>query len=177
MHWETGKRYRILYESESGETTERSIDLIRTSRSVDGRIFLRAYCHLREEERTFRADQILRAELVSAVPSLPPALRLSAPPRVVSATETREPPRKERKSFGEVLGMLVGYGFGLVLMPCSTAWTSGAAIRRATPPGRRRLRGLRPLHRGAPALLGLGSLPGLARPRAWRHGPCGLPLL
>lgn len=62
MNWVVGGSYRIVYESESGKTTERTIDLLGTSRAYDGRVFLRAYCHLRDEERTFRADRVLRAE-------------------------------------------------------------------------------------------------------------------
>ncbi len=55
MNLEPGKRYRITYASESGETSERSIDVIGTSRAYGDRLYIRAYGHLRGEERTFRA--------------------------------------------------------------------------------------------------------------------------
>jgi len=74
MTYEAGKSYRILYESESGRRTERTIDVLRRSRGESGVLYLRAYCRLREEERTFRADRILRAELL---PCRGPAVRVS----------------------------------------------------------------------------------------------------
>jgi len=64
MQWETGAQYRISYQSESGRITERTIDIIRTSYSYGGTGYLRAFCHLRNEERTFRTDRVIRAERV-----------------------------------------------------------------------------------------------------------------
>ncbi len=103
MIWESGKSYRIWYRSESGDATERVIDLYRVFHAHDGRVFLKAYCHLRGEERTFRADRVSRSEcltlrtsvLPAAVPLLekpaPAAVPVSVPiaaPRVESQTAT-----------------------------------------------------------------------------------------
>ena len=89
MTYEAGKSYRILYESESGRRTERTIDLLRKSRSGSGVLYLRAYCRLREEERTFRADRILRAELLpgrgSAARVSPVAAAILAAPHLPAA--------------------------------------------------------------------------------------------
>ncbi len=59
MRWERGSGYRIRYRSESGRITVRNIDLINYYTSYDDILYLRAFCHLRNEERTFRADRIL----------------------------------------------------------------------------------------------------------------------
>lgn len=63
VDWQTGKSYRISYKAETGHVSVRIIDLIKTYSARDGRVFIRAYCHLRDEERTFRADRVIRAEL------------------------------------------------------------------------------------------------------------------
>lgn len=55
----SGDTARILYVNGSGITSERTIDVIGTFSSRDGRRYLRAYCRLRHEERTFRADRVL----------------------------------------------------------------------------------------------------------------------
>jgi len=65
MQWETGKRYLISYEAESGQRTERQIDLLGISASHGDATCLRAFCHLRGEERTFRSDRIVSAVLVA----------------------------------------------------------------------------------------------------------------
>jgi hypothetical protein len=63
VDWQTGKSYRISYKAETGHVSVRIIDLIKTYTANDGRVFIRAYCHLRDEERTFRSDRVIRAEL------------------------------------------------------------------------------------------------------------------
>ncbi len=65
MNWEPGKRYRITYSSESGEASERTIDVLGTSRAYGDRLYIRAFCNLRGEERTFRADRIIHSELLA----------------------------------------------------------------------------------------------------------------
>ena len=67
MQWEPGSRYLISYANESLETSVRTIDVIRTSRSGDGLLYIRAFCHLRGMERTFRDDRIIHAERVQSV--------------------------------------------------------------------------------------------------------------
>ena len=172
MTYEAGKSYRILYQSESGRRTERTIDLLRKSRGESGVLYLRAYCRLREEERTFRADRILRAELlpcrgpavrvspvaaaILAAPPLPAAAQAAsalpaaalpaaaspvpaapaaaapaaAPPAAAlprpAPPEPRrpEPPAKAKPTLGGLVGGLLGWGFGLVLL-CSFLANSG----------------------------------------------------
>lgn len=75
MQWEPGKRYQITYRDESYEETRRTIDVLGTSRSRDGRLFIRAFCNLRGEERTFRGDRVIRAERLVSGLSLPWAER------------------------------------------------------------------------------------------------------
>jgi hypothetical protein len=69
MQWEPGKQYRISYTNESSETSVRTIDVLGTSRARDGRLYIRAFCHLRGTERTFRADRVIHAEPTMAAPS------------------------------------------------------------------------------------------------------------
>jgi len=57
-----GRQLRILYLSESGET-ERTITPLYPSEHR-GVGYLVAYCHLRQEQRTFRLDRIFSAELI-----------------------------------------------------------------------------------------------------------------
>lgn len=63
MNLEAGKCYRITYASESGETSERYIDVIGMSQAYGDRLYIRAYCHLRGEARSFRAERIIHAAL------------------------------------------------------------------------------------------------------------------
>ena len=59
MDLRPGYTYRIAYRSESGRQTERTIDVLRKNSSRVGIIYFRAYCHLRDEERSFRSDRIV----------------------------------------------------------------------------------------------------------------------
>lgn len=109
MQWETGAQYRISYQSEAGPVTERTIDILRTSSSYDGTEYLRAYCHLRGEERTFRTDRVLRSERVGPAPATPsysaPAPHTWARPRPepvpvpVWQSAPVSPPTRERSGF------------------------------------------------------------------------------
>jgi len=54
-----GKRLLLVYESREGTKTERWVDPIDLS-SIGGEPCLIAYCHLREEQRTFLLRRILR---------------------------------------------------------------------------------------------------------------------
>ena len=105
MRWEAGTSYRLWYQSGSGRMTERTIDLIGLRRSSEGVVYLRAYCHLRGEDRTFRADRILYAE------PLPRATVGSCNP--ASSRDVNPAPRSnEGNSAGAVLGLLFGCGPG-----------------------------------------------------------------
>jgi transglutaminase-like putative cysteine protease len=148
MTWEVGTSYRIWYQSEAGRATERTIDLLRVSRAQDGRVFLKAYCHLRNEERTFRADRVLRSECLTvrvsahpasvipfdrttppvaptSVPSVPPfkpAPTTLTPPAVVASYPYVAVERpvsdgaKSHRTFGEVIGNIIGYGIAAVFV-------------------------------------------------------------
>ncbi|NLJ46492.1 MAG: WYL domain-containing protein [Treponema sp.] len=67
MDWEPGAAYRIQYVSESGRRSVRTIE-VREIRRRNGVLYLRAWCRLRGEERTFRSDRVLSAEAL-AVPA------------------------------------------------------------------------------------------------------------
>lgn len=54
-----GTTVRILYVNGEGQTSERTIDIIRRFTSRHDVTYLRAWCHLRKEERTFRTDRVL----------------------------------------------------------------------------------------------------------------------
>ena len=49
---------RIAYTNGYGEPSIRKIEPIRSFEGRNGYTYLKAYCHLREEERTFRMDRI-----------------------------------------------------------------------------------------------------------------------
>ena len=49
-------RFLIEYADINGELTEREVTVERTSKS-----YVKGFCHLRGEERTFRGDRIIRA--------------------------------------------------------------------------------------------------------------------
>ncbi len=60
-----GKRLFLAYESREGEQTERWVDPIELS-SIGGEPCLVAYCHLREEQRTFLLRRIVRLSAAEA---------------------------------------------------------------------------------------------------------------
>jgi len=53
-----GGRVRIAYTDGDGEASIRVIEPMRIYRARNGCTYIKAYCHLREEERTFRLDRI-----------------------------------------------------------------------------------------------------------------------
>ena len=61
-----GRRVRIAYTSGYGESSIRIIEPVRIYQGRNGYTYLRAYCHLREEERTFRLDRIRSWEQIGA---------------------------------------------------------------------------------------------------------------
>ncbi|MFP4431185.1 MAG: WYL domain-containing protein [Spirochaetaceae bacterium] len=77
----------IRYRDAEGKETSRRITVLERSRRRDGDTYLRAYCHLRGEERTFLASRILGEERdltappVAAVPVPAPSAGTSAPAR------------------------------------------------------------------------------------------------
>ena len=92
MQWEPGKQYRISYTNESRETSVRTIDVLQTSQSRDGVLYIRAYCHLRGMERTFRADRVTAAERVQSAISASgqsSPYHAAVPPSAVAAEAPR----------------------------------------------------------------------------------------
>lgn len=71
---DVGGRYRLVYGDVDGVVTEREISVRRAAADY-GRVYLLAFCHLRQAERTFRADRVLE---LTAVPSLGPVHSPSA---------------------------------------------------------------------------------------------------
>lgn len=61
-----GARARIAYRNADGESTERLIEVRSRFRSASGATYLRAWCHLRGEERTFREDRVVAVRTVRA---------------------------------------------------------------------------------------------------------------
>ncbi len=64
MDWKPGAAYKIQYVSESGRRSTRTIE-VREIRRRNGAVYLRAWCRLRGEERTFRSDRVLSAEALA----------------------------------------------------------------------------------------------------------------
>jgi predicted DNA-binding transcriptional regulator YafY len=60
----SGKRLHITYVDGDGKQTQRSITPIQVLGLADY-IYLRAYCHLRKAERSFRLDRILEVNVES----------------------------------------------------------------------------------------------------------------
>lgn len=58
----SGKKLKIKYVSSEGEETVRTIEPIEVSASEDY-LYLRAWCDLRQEQRTFRFDRIIEMKL------------------------------------------------------------------------------------------------------------------
>jgi hypothetical protein len=53
---------KMLYQNQEGQTTQRTVEVLRWSHSSHGVTYLRAWCRLRDEERTFRVDRIVSWE-------------------------------------------------------------------------------------------------------------------
>jgi predicted DNA-binding transcriptional regulator YafY len=58
----SGKRLQITYVDKDGEKTRRWVTPIQVLGYADY-IYLRAYCHLRNDERTFRLDRIVEVRV------------------------------------------------------------------------------------------------------------------
>jgi len=150
MNWETGKSYRITYASESGESTERTIDVLGTSRAYGDRLYIRAYCQLRGGERTFRADRIIHSEplagahgsyAASFIPTAKTTINVASEPASQAAAyagfcSTPEPscpaPGTHRGGGAAALVLVLGVGAGIFAYYQETAGytrvTSGTAF-------------------------------------------------
>lgn len=63
----------ISYENGAGRVTRRCIEVEHRYSSADGTEYIRAYCQLRGEERTFRRDRILRIHAIREAAPIPAA--------------------------------------------------------------------------------------------------------
>ena len=54
-----GSRIDMVYIDSGGHLTRRSVEPLRFTVSSDGTCYMRAFCHLRHDERTFRMDRVL----------------------------------------------------------------------------------------------------------------------
>ena len=59
-----GSLVDIVYCNETGRVSRRRVEVVRWSHARNGFTYLRAYCFLREEERTFRKDRIIEWQVV-----------------------------------------------------------------------------------------------------------------
>lgn len=80
-----GESLTIRYRDSSGAETSRRITMLNRTRRSDGDIYLRAYCHLRQEERTFLASRIVGFE------DRPPGARASGVPAAAAAPRPAKP--------------------------------------------------------------------------------------
>ncbi len=97
-----GMSARILYVNGDGRTSERTIDIISCSTSRYGVNYIRARCHLRNEERTFRTDRVLAVlESHGATPHEPATPWPTAGPKIQPVSRpcpaaARQPPTAAR---------------------------------------------------------------------------------
>lgn len=84
-----GSLVDLVYRNEAGETSRRRVEIVRWSHAGNGFTYLRAFCFLREEERTFRTDRILGwrvAERAAPAPAMPVVAFVPvAPPKPADA--------------------------------------------------------------------------------------------
>jgi hypothetical protein len=121
----------LQYRDGSGDVTERTIIPDRLYRSSNGLCYLKGYCRLREEDRTFRLDRILSFEPLEDLqakecpnPEFPESTNpqssintiiryqqkpdLSVPPST-SPEFRKAVPRDKRFSFGKVLMTIIAF--------------------------------------------------------------------
>ena len=98
----SGLKLAIRYSDEQGYVTDRVIAPVRYFEAYDGREFLRAWCYLRNAERTFRMDRITTARVVdgmtTAGPAEPATTQRAASGRVGSTARpaTHRSPNRQR---------------------------------------------------------------------------------
>jgi hypothetical protein len=125
MEWRKGARYRIVYRSESGGVSERVVDVLDLRHATAGALYIRAFCHLRGQDRTFCSDRVLSASQIEAPartatssasarasePAAPARVPMYSAPAYAAASYTAPPdqPRKIWKDLGaKVLGYVIG---------------------------------------------------------------------
>ena len=91
MTWQVGESYSIKYRSDSGAITLRTIRILSTKEW--GATYLRAWCSLRGEERTFRTDRIIESTLLrKANRDLAPPVSLTGKMTESQTTNLASPP-------------------------------------------------------------------------------------
>jgi hypothetical protein len=118
-------RVQICYCNGSGETSTRIIRIQNVCRSRYGKTYIRAYCELRNEMRTFRLDRVLWWERCPAAPvqqmkrtyspsPTPPTRQQQSKPSpgYKPAEAVSSPPkRKSRRGTGFLIFLTVILGF------------------------------------------------------------------
>ena len=161
-----GTTARILYVNGYAQTSERTIDVIRRFAGSNGVTYLRAFCRLRGEERTFRTDRILavlsRDAAAASGPTYghqPAAAQSAQPARSTPAGHPHQPPtapvaaarraRPGRAFFRVVLALALVLGGARLLQQAQESGAAGwsrispappvvtAAVARVEPPAPR----------------------------------------
>jgi hypothetical protein len=113
-----------VYQNGEGRVSRRRVEIVRWSRARNGFTYLRAFCSLREEERTFRGDRIVEWRVVerdASAPRRPPEVFVPiSPPRAPVPAARVEPaewtaawtppstkPRRRGGGFLSLLGVAV----------------------------------------------------------------------
>jgi hypothetical protein len=149
-----------VYQNEEGRVSRRRVEIVRWSHARNSFTYLRAFCYLREEERTFRGDRIVEWRVVERdgpvaprpavvfVPTVPPRAPAAAspvgpaawaPPRtsVASAPVAASfppPAPSRRRSRGVVTLLGVAVAIVLVRGLSTTVEPSTPAYVPAPPP-------------------------------------------
>jgi hypothetical protein len=120
MDWKPGNSYKITYRSESGRLSVRTIDIISTSPAPEGQLYLGAYCHLRNEERTFRSDRVICTEKFAARQDMPSRVPAPVCASILPAEPARNPGpslgSRAQKTVSDFLVNVLGYGFGAIMV-------------------------------------------------------------
>jgi hypothetical protein len=88
-----GETVTIRYRDAAGAESSRQITLLHRTGRRDGDSYLRAYCHLRGEERTFLASRIVGVESCPATPPVA-VVRVPAGPSSPAQPQTPAPGRR-----------------------------------------------------------------------------------
>jgi len=103
----------VTYENGAGMVTRRCIEVKHSYRSAGGTEYIRAYCRLRGEDRTFRRDRILRIHALQGPDPFPGPATLSdaGPGAGAPAGQARQPARTLQNT-----GVIVSVALLLVVL-------------------------------------------------------------
>ena len=96
---ELGRVLRFTYRDSQGASTNRTVDPLRVTQGAES-WYLRAHCHDRQGERTFRLDRMSNVEVTADAPQSPVR-------QEPSLTETDPEPEREEQSDSILLTVLV----------------------------------------------------------------------